>query len=337
MTHTRTALILGATGGAGYEIAKALRAHGWQIRAMHRRPESVSALIPDADWIAGDAMKADDVLMAATNADLIVHAVNPPGYRNWSKLVLPMIDNTIAAARAHGARIVLPGTVYNYGPDAFPLLRETSPQNPKTRKGGIRVEMEARLRRAADAGVRVLIVRAGDFFGPNTGNSWLAQGMIKPGRPLRAITHPGKPGAGHAWAYLPDFAETIARLVDSGGEQAAFERFHFNGHWFEDGREIAERLRIVAGVPDAPIKRFPWPLLHMLKPFVPLFREMAEMQYLWNVPVRLDNARLASQLGGEPHTPIDEALRATLRGMKCLPESSARAVDWSRADISLPR
>ncbi len=31
---------------------------------------------------------------------LIVHAVNPPGYRNWGQLVLPMIDNTIAAAQA---------------------------------------------------------------------------------------------------------------------------------------------------------------------------------------------------------------------------------------------
>jgi hypothetical protein len=33
-----------------------------------------------------------------------------------------MLDNTITAARAAGARIVLPGTVYNFGPDAFPDL-----------------------------------------------------------------------------------------------------------------------------------------------------------------------------------------------------------------------
>lgn len=337
MTDTRTALILGATGGAGFEIAQALRAHGWQIRAMHRHPDDVSSLIPDADWIQGDAMKAEDVLIAATNADLIVHAVNPPGYRNWGKLVLPMIDNTIAAARANNARIMLPGTVYNYGPDAFPLLREASPQNPKTRKGAIRVEMEARLRRAAETGVNVLVVRAGDFFGPNSGNSWLAQGMIKPGQPVRSITYPGKPGAGHAWAYLPDFAETVARLVERGDELAAFEAFHFNGHWFEDGREMADRLRIVAGVPDAPIKRFPWPVLHLLKPFVPLFREMAEMQYLWNVPVRLDNSRLVGRLGSEAHTPLDEALRDTLRGMKCLHEAPSHAADGSLADVSLQR
>jgi hypothetical protein len=66
---------------------------------------------------------------------VIVHAVNPPGYRNWGKLVLSMLDNTIAVAQANGARIVLPGTVYNFGPDVLPGLHEDSPQTPVTAKG----------------------------------------------------------------------------------------------------------------------------------------------------------------------------------------------------------
>ena len=79
----------------------------------------------------------------------IVHAVNPPGYRDWDRLVLPMIDNSIAAARATGARIVLPGTIYNFDPARTPVLTETSPQQPQSRKGQIRREMEARLEAAA--------------------------------------------------------------------------------------------------------------------------------------------------------------------------------------------
>ena len=97
-------------------------------------------------------MLARDVLTAAKGADVIVHAVNPPGYRDWERLVLPMLDNTIAAAKAHGARIVLPGSVYNYGPDALLLLTEASPQNPKTRKGQNRAEVERRLCAASTAG-----------------------------------------------------------------------------------------------------------------------------------------------------------------------------------------
>ena len=75
-------------------------------------------------WIAGDAMQRDDVMAAAGGADVIVHGVNPPGYRNWRGLALPMLESSIAAAKASGARLVFPGTVYNFGPDAFPNLCE---------------------------------------------------------------------------------------------------------------------------------------------------------------------------------------------------------------------
>src|SRR6201999_3386634 len=97
-----------------------------------------------------------------------------PGSRNGKGLALPMLESTIAAARAVGARIVLPGTVYNFGPEALPRVRETAEQKPRTRKGEIRVEMERRLR---ESGADVLIVRAGDFFGPRTRNSWFSQGI----------------------------------------------------------------------------------------------------------------------------------------------------------------
>lgn len=319
MQTSRTALVLGATGGAGYEIARALRRRGWQIRALSRRPDHGRSLLPAADWLEGDAMHASDVAAAAINADLIVHAVNPPGYRNWRGLALPMLDNTIAAAKASGARILFPGTVYNYGPDAFPTLTEDAPQHPVSRKGVIRVEMEDRLRRASGEGVRVLVLRAGDFFGPHmTGNSWLSSGMVKPGKPIRSVIYPGKEGIGHAWAYLPDFAETAALLVDKDAELAAFEAVHFAGHWFEDGREIAKQIAIAAGAPDVPVRGFPWGAVLALSPFVRLFREMWEMKYLWDVPVRLDNARLVRILGQEPHTPLQIALQETLAGMGCL-------------------
>lgn len=333
MNRSRTALILGATGGAGYEIAEALHRRGWQIRALSRRPDHGQTLLPYADWLKGDAMNAADVAEAAINTGLILHAVNPPGYRNWRGLALPMLDNTIAAAKATGARIVFPGTVYNYGPDAFPLLKETDPQNPRTRKGAIRVEMEARLERAAGQGTRVLIVRAGDFFGPHsTGNSWFFEGLVKPGQPVKSVTWPGRKGVGHAWAYLPDYGEAVARLVDQDETLAAFETFHFAGHWFEDGRDLAEEVRLAAGMPDAPIRGFPWPVLRVLSPFVRLFRELAEMKYLWDVPVCLDNTKLVQRLGAEPHTPVRAALHATLGAMGCLPETVRRQSELNLRD-----
>ena len=85
MSDTK-ALVLGATGGIGGETAAALLRHGWTVVAMARdparRPQAKADALADATWMSGDAMNADDVLRAAEGVQAIIHAVNPPGYRN---------------------------------------------------------------------------------------------------------------------------------------------------------------------------------------------------------------------------------------------------------------
>ncbi|UPT61996.1 MAG: NAD(P)H-binding protein [Hyphomonadaceae bacterium JAD_PAG50586_4] len=319
MSDGKLALVIGAAGGVGFETARALLRHGWQVRALARDIARAPRL-DGAVWVQGDALRADDVMAAARGADVIVHAVNPPGYKNWPKLVPAMLANTIAAAEANDARIVLPGTVYNYGPDVMPVVREGDAQNPRTRKGKIRVEMERALE---ESDARVLILRAGDFFGPHAGNSWFAQGMVKAGAPLKSVVYPGVRHVGHAWAYLPDFAETIARLLARESDLARFERFHLGGHYFERGVDFAECVREATGNAHLPIRSFPWLALLAMAPFAPLFREMAEMRYLWRRDLKLDNLKLVRFLGAEPHTPIISALRATLSALACLPLSKA--------------
>lgn len=165
-------LVLGATGGIGGEVARQMSAAGWEVCALTRNVDKARREHAAFSWLQGDALNRQAVLAAARGCAVIVHAVNPPGYRNWAEQVVPMIDNSIAAAIAEGATIVLPGTVYNFGPDAFPVLHEDSPQHPQTRKGAIRVQLEQRLQDASRQGARVLIVRAGDFSArgsPTTG------------------------------------------------------------------------------------------------------------------------------------------------------------------------
>lgn len=331
MNSKRTALVLGATGGIGSEVALRLQQGGWAVQALHRNAPAQRSLPGTLTWIQGDAMNRADVVSAAGGASLIVHAVNPPGYRDWEKLVLPMLDNTIAAAQASGARIVLPGTVYNYGPDAFPILKESAPQHPRTRKGKIRVEMERRLAAVAGAGVRSLVVRAGDFFGARAANNWFSQALVRPGRPVTTITNPGTRGIGHQWAYLPDVAETMCRLVDLDAALDDFSTFHMHGHWDADGTQMTHAIRRVVlaenGGAAARIKAMPWWFLMAIAPFMPTLREMKEMRYLWKEPVRLDNQRLVITLGKEPHTELDTAVRTTLVGLGCL------GVDGTRTGV----
>ncbi|WP_425253620.1 NAD(P)H-binding protein [Janthinobacterium sp. NFX145] len=322
----KTALVLGATGGIGGEMVRQLLAAGWQVRAL-MRGETPSPRGDNIEWLRGDALSRTDVLAAAKGCAVIVHAVNPPGYRHWGQLVLPMLDNTIAAAMTENATIVLPGTVYNFGPDAFPVLAEDAPQHPLTRKGAIRVELEARLERASTQGARVIIVRAGDFFGPRAGNNWFSQGLVKPGQGVRSVLYPGAPGVGHQWSYLPDVARTMVQLLAVRATLPAFARFHMAGHWDHDGRQmtgaIARVVEQATGAAPA-IRRFPWWLVALASPFVATLREMREMRYLWQTPLSMENARLLAVLGQEPHTPLDEAVRATLQGMGNLKEAGKK-------------
>ncbi|QCL94373.1 NAD-dependent epimerase/dehydratase family protein [Agrobacterium tumefaciens] len=310
------ALILGVNGGVGSQVSRMLQQRGWRVRAMTRQRTSTGAT-DGVERVTGDAMNRQDVMDAATGVNLIVHAVNPPGYRNWESQVLPMLDNTIAAAEACGARIVFPGSVYNFGPDAFPLLTEDSPQKPFTRKGALRVEMERRLKMASMRGVPVLIVRAGDFFGPDARNNWFSQMLVKPGKPVRSVQNPAAPYAGHQWAYLPDVAETIGRLLDRAGELPAFAVYHMEGFWDFDGLQLIEAIERVVG---HPVKRrqLSWSGIKLAAPFVPLLREVLEMQYLWQMPIRMSNRRLTDFLGTEPRTPIDIAVATTLASLGCL-------------------
>ncbi|GAA0306070.1 NAD(P)H-binding protein [Sphingomonas oligophenolica] len=311
----KTALILGAAGGVGGETARALIAHGWNVRGLIRRPRSE----PDGiEWVTGDALDREAVLGAAQGVSAIIHAVNPPGYRDWEKLVLPMLDNSIVAAEAVGARLVLPGTIYNYDPRHNPIVAETTAQRPDTRKGAIRVEMERRIEQACNRGMRALILRAGDYFGPRPGNGWLSQGMVTPGKPVRRIIYPGDKGAGHGWAYLPDVGETFARLLDRDATLPAFARYHFRGIWDGDGTVFVDAIRTATGKPGLKVHRLPWALLPLIAPFNPTLRELIEMRPYWRHPVALDNRALVAMLGEEPHTPLNKAMTETLGALGCI-------------------
>ena len=323
----KTALVIGATGNIGGAVALALVAHGWRVKALNRNPARAAKehAMTGVEWLQGDAMKADEVTAAAAGASLIVHAANPPGYKDWHKLLLPMMESSIAAARATGARILLPGNVYNYDPVRDPVVTETTPERPVSRKGVIRVAMERALR---ESGVKALIVRAGDFYGPTaTVSVWFSQ-MVKPGKAVRSVAYPGARKVGHSWAYLPDLAETMVRLAEREADLEPHAVFNFEGTWFERGEDMARAILRVAEPPAKPdaIKGFIWPVVIGLSPFVPLFREILEMRYLWKRPLRLDNAKLVAFLGAEPRTPLDQGIARSLDALGCMPAEWPLAV-----------
>ena len=317
MTRAKTALVLGATGGVGGVIAQGLIRHGWHVRGLARDVAAAARKDASITWLEGDAMTRQQVVEAARGVDAIVHAVNPPQYQNWETLVLPMIDNTIAAAREADARILLPGTIYNFDPRKTPLVSADTPQRPTSRKGRIRVELERRLAHAAPD-VRSVVLRAGDFFGPSARSSWFSQAMVKPGEPLTTVKRMTS-GPGHSWAYLPDLAEAAVRVLEADDRMAAFESLQFEGLYDHSGTVMLDLLSKAAGQKLRTLS-FPWWLMHLAAPFGGFPREAAEIAQFWRHPLKFDNRRLVEIIGPEPRTDSSVAIQNTLIALGCLPQ-----------------
>jgi nucleoside-diphosphate-sugar epimerase len=147
--------------------------------------------------------------------------------------------------------------------------------------------------------------------------------MVRRNRPVRSVRYPGRFDAGHAWAYLPDVGETVARLLDRESELAPFDAFHIGGHYLPRGVEMAETLRDIARNPKAPIEPVTRTYMRLVGPFEPKYHELLDHRHLWKTSKALDNTKLVSFLGEEPRTDFRAAVRTTLSAMGCMPRSQA--------------
>jgi len=64
-------------------LARKLIRDEWDVRALRRCTPQNADRNNSISWIIGDALNAEQVETAASECSVIVHAVNPPGYRNW--------------------------------------------------------------------------------------------------------------------------------------------------------------------------------------------------------------------------------------------------------------
>lgn len=89
-----------------------------------------------------------------------------------------------------------------------------------------------------------------------------------------------------------------------------FEVFHYSGLTLT-GREFLASLERVTGR-TLKAKQMPWWLLKLASPFVPMFRALLEMRYLWQRPRRLHDEKLCRLIGTPPCTPVEQVLRNSL-------------------------
>jgi nucleoside-diphosphate-sugar epimerase len=279
-----TALVAGASGNFGGAMVKALQAAGWTVRPYQR---------------------GTDMAAAAVGCDIIVNGLNPPLYHDWARLIPQITAQVVAAARASGARVMVPGNVYPYGTQPGPWRPDT-PHRPCSRKGAIRAEMELAYRAS---GVPVVILRGGDFLDATSPTTFLNMITLK-GVAKGKLATAGKPVVPRAYAYLPDMARAAVALAELRADLPRFADIPFAGLTFsmadlkaEIEKQTGRALRY---------QNFPWWVMRLASPVWELARELVEMRYLFDLPHRLDDQLLTKLLPGFRMTPFDQVIAAHL-------------------------
>lgn len=301
-------VVFGA-GQIGPLVAERLRSKGRRVRVVRKSRQPIS--VHGVEIVRGDAMDPTFCSAAAGDAEAVYHCINTAYYAKVWEETLPRIqENLVAAAGRAGARLIVLDNLYAYGRTGGRPMDEGTPQQPTSRKGEIRARLhEALMEAAARGDVRVAVGRASDFFGPNAGaGSHLGERFwrgVLAGRPGALLVAPETP---HTYHFTRDVA---AGLVTLGLDRGADGLFMLPCEPAVTTRALVEHLAAALGRP-IPVKRLPPVLVSALALVVPLLRELKEMQYQWEEPFIVSDAKFRARFG-PLSTPLDRAARETVQ------------------------
>lgn len=309
MRSTNPRHIVFGTGAIGLATLDALQARGETVRMVNR---SGRAPVPeDVEVVGGDAMDPAFTTAVAAGAQVIYQTLNPP-YDQWEQQFPALQAGVLAAAHAHGARLVSMENVYMYGrPNGRPLTEDRA-HDAHTHKGQLRSRMSRELLAAYAAGnMEVAIGRASDYFGPRGGaQSNLGDRVFPAALTGRTATVLGNPEQPHTYTFIPDIGEGLAILGEH--PDAPGQVWHLpNDPDTRTTRQLLDVVYRLAGQPRTRLRQVHPLLLRAAALTNPTVRSLLEMQYQFDEPFIVDSTRMTTQFGARA-TPLEHALEQTL-------------------------
>lgn len=313
---TRTRHLIVGDGVIGRATAQALRALGQDV-ALASRSAAVGS---DGDGIQRLRLDALDgaALRAAAQGASHLYLTLGLAYRasvwerDWPRIMRHAID----AALAHGAGLVWFDNVYAYGPPPLRVpMREDHPIDPPSRKGRVRAALLAMLDEACKRrGLRWLVARSADFYGPGVCLSILHAAAIERQLQGRAAWWMGDPDARHSFTYTPDAGLALARLaLDAGAWQ---QSWHLpTADPAPTPRELLLQSARLLGAPPR-VQRLPAALVRALGLAVPLLREVGEMLYQNEHDYVFSSAKFMARHPDFRVTPYAEGLAAMVASLR---------------------
>ena len=302
-------VVLGGLGFMGSHLCRALVAGGRAVRVFDR-PQASPGLLGgvgrEVEIVEGDVARAEDVVGACADADVLVHLVHTtvpgssmedPAYDLTSNVVTS-VNWLRRLGETRVRRLIFissGGTVYGV-PRTVPI-GEDHPTDPISSYGITKLAIEKYVSAYASMlGIEYCIIRPSNVYGPGQ-RLHTGQGVIgvAADRALR-----GEPlelwGDGESlrdYLYVEDMAASVVSLLDYAGGERVFNASSGEGRSVLD---IVETLREQLG-PLPEVVRKP-------------FRG-------FDVPVNvLDSSRLRRATGWRPSVTLREGVARTLEWLK---------------------
>ena len=303
--------LFGAAGVVGQSIAAAIGAHGQPYRVVGRTEASLRKVFgtdPLAEIVTWNPDSPASVQAAAAGVETLIYLVGV----DYTKFQLhpELMRKTLAGAIAAGVKnILLIGTVYPYGRAKSRPVREDHPREPHTFKGRMRKAQEDLLMQAhADGCINATVLRLPDFYGPGVEAS-LLHGAAKAAVHGGTADMLGPLDLPHEFVFVPDVGPVVAKLVNT---PAAFGKiWHFAGVGVTTQRELLSEMERQTGR-KLKLRVVGKTMLRLIGSFVPIMREMVEMNYLITEPLIMDDSALQRLIGPLRKTSYAEGIRQTL-------------------------
>jgi nucleoside-diphosphate-sugar epimerase len=299
-----THVIIGA-GPVAYATATELLAKGHVVRSITRSGNGEMPVGVERE--RADAANEAAILHATRGAATIYNCANPP-YNKWVSEWPPIATALLTAAEKHGAVLVTMSNLYGYGPSTRPF-KETDPLASPGKKGQVRAAMWKQALEAHRAGrVRVTEARASDFIGPRVLGSSMGDRVVDNVLAGKAVSLLGKLDVAHAVTAMGDVG--VAMAVLGTDERALGRAWHVPTAPAQTQREIVAGLCRAAGVPLVKARAMPSVALTIGGLFVPMLRELREVEYQFAAPFDLDSSDFTNTFGIGA-TPLEQTYRET--------------------------
>lgn len=286
-------------------MAEELLRLGYPVRMINR---SGRASVQGAEIVAGDACSLDFTRRVTENA-AVVYQCAQPAYHRWAEEFPALQQSILEGAAANQAKLVIADNLYMYGDPQGQTIRETSPENPHTKKGKVRKAMAEAALAAHQAGrLQVALSRPSHYFGSGyevTGNM-----VFKNALRGKAMQFLGRLDQPHSFSFVPDAGKAMAVLGMS--EQSWGQVWIPPVQPAQTQTEFAQKIWQAAGQSETPkVQALGGFLAQIAGLFVPTIRETVEMMYEFEKPYVVSSAKF-EQTFGIRATPTDEAIRRTL-------------------------